>query len=158
MLKKYRFGFDVQGLLLFIVIMIPNFIWFDLPAPNDILRADSATEAFWYNSLRLPGADGYSPLYFDKQRTKEIEHYAVDCRSCRLLSAVFCKLDFLLYRHNEYCSYTGINAPALFSIFIFRHRQKEHNSGCSDFAFYNLSLDIRNCQLYYLTAFDRSWL
>lgn len=32
--------------MLFIVIMIPNFIWFDLPAPNDILRADSATEAF----------------------------------------------------------------------------------------------------------------
>lgn len=46
MLKKYRFGFDVQGLLLFMVIMVPNFIWFDLPAPNDILRADSATEAF----------------------------------------------------------------------------------------------------------------
>lgn len=46
MLKKYRFGFDVQGLLLFIVIMIPNFIWFGLPAPNDILRADSVTEVF----------------------------------------------------------------------------------------------------------------
>lgn len=46
MLKKYRFGFDIWGLLLFIVIMIPNFIWFGLPAPNDILRADSVTEVF----------------------------------------------------------------------------------------------------------------
>lgn len=44
-LKKYTFGFDVWGLLLFIIVMIPNFIWFIVPAPNDILRSDSITEA-----------------------------------------------------------------------------------------------------------------
>lgn len=27
-------------------IMIPNFIWFGIPAPNDVLRADSVTEIF----------------------------------------------------------------------------------------------------------------
>ena len=43
MLKKYKFGFDFWGLLLFFVIMIPNFIWFAVPAPNDVLRADSVT-------------------------------------------------------------------------------------------------------------------
>ena len=43
MLKKYRFGLDVSGLLLFLIIMIPNFIWFAVPAPNDILRTDSIT-------------------------------------------------------------------------------------------------------------------
>ncbi len=43
MLKKYRFGFDFWGLLLFLLVMIPNFIWFAVPAPNDILRADSIT-------------------------------------------------------------------------------------------------------------------
>lgn len=43
MLKKYKFGFDFWGLLLFLVIMIPNFIWFAVPAPNDVLRADSVT-------------------------------------------------------------------------------------------------------------------
>ena len=43
MLKKYRFGFDVSSLLLFLIIMIPNFIWFAVPAPNDILRTDSIT-------------------------------------------------------------------------------------------------------------------
>ncbi len=46
MLKKYKLGFDIWGLLLFLIIMIPNFIWFAVPAPNDILRADSATELF----------------------------------------------------------------------------------------------------------------
>ena len=43
MLKKYKFGFDFWGLLLFLVIMIPNFIWFVVPAPDDVLRLDSVT-------------------------------------------------------------------------------------------------------------------
>lgn len=42
-MKKYKLGFDVWGLLLFLVIMIPNFIWFVVPAPNDILRTESVT-------------------------------------------------------------------------------------------------------------------
>ena len=44
MLKKYKLGFDIWGLLLFLIIMIPNFIWFVIPAPNDILRSKSITE------------------------------------------------------------------------------------------------------------------
>ena len=45
MLKNYKIGFDIWGLLLFLIIMIPNFIWFAVPAPNDILRVDSITKA-----------------------------------------------------------------------------------------------------------------
>ena len=44
MLQKYKLSFDIWGLLLFLIIMIPNFIWFAVPAPNDILRANSITE------------------------------------------------------------------------------------------------------------------
>ena len=44
MLKKYKIGFDIWGLLLFLIIMIPNFIWFAVPAPNDVLRVDSVTK------------------------------------------------------------------------------------------------------------------
>ena len=43
MLKNYKISFDLGGLLLFIIIMIPNFIWFAMPAPNDILRNNSIT-------------------------------------------------------------------------------------------------------------------
>lgn len=43
MLKKYRLGFDIWGLVIFLTVMIPNFIWFAVPAPNDILRSESAT-------------------------------------------------------------------------------------------------------------------
>lgn len=45
MFKKYKIGFDIWGLLLFLIIMIPTFIWFAVPAPNDILRVDSITKA-----------------------------------------------------------------------------------------------------------------
>lgn len=44
MLKEYKLGFDIWGLILFLIIMIPNFIWFAVPAPNDILRNPSITE------------------------------------------------------------------------------------------------------------------
>lgn len=43
MLKKYKFGFDISGFILFLIIMLPNFIWFAVPAPNDILRQASVT-------------------------------------------------------------------------------------------------------------------
>lgn len=43
MLKKYRFGFDVSGLVVFLIVMIPNFIWFAVPASNDVLRNESVT-------------------------------------------------------------------------------------------------------------------
>lgn len=46
MLKKYKVDFDFIGLILFLIIMIPNFIWFTIPAPNDVLRADSVTATF----------------------------------------------------------------------------------------------------------------
>ena len=43
MFKKYTMGFDIWGAVLFLIIMIPNFIWFLVPAPYDILRTDSIT-------------------------------------------------------------------------------------------------------------------
>ncbi len=42
-MKQYKFTFDICGLAIFLIIMIPNFIWFAVPVPNDILRAESKT-------------------------------------------------------------------------------------------------------------------
>ena len=42
-LKTYKLGFDISGLILFLLVMIPTFIWLAVPAPNDVLRTDSAT-------------------------------------------------------------------------------------------------------------------
>ncbi len=43
MLKKYKIGFDISGLIIFLIVMLPNFIWFAVPAPNDVLRNESVT-------------------------------------------------------------------------------------------------------------------
>jgi len=42
--KNYKFGFDIWGLILFLFIMLPNFIWFVVPASDDVLRTESVTE------------------------------------------------------------------------------------------------------------------
>lgn len=42
-MKRFRIGFDFGGLLLFLAVMLPNFIWFAIPAPNDVLRRESVT-------------------------------------------------------------------------------------------------------------------
>lgn len=42
--QKYSLGFDILGVLLFLIIMMPNFIWFSVPAPNDVLRTETVTE------------------------------------------------------------------------------------------------------------------
>lgn len=44
MLKKYKFGFDIWGLVIFLIVMIPTFIWSAVPAPDDILRNESKTQ------------------------------------------------------------------------------------------------------------------
>ena len=43
MLKNYKIGFNWIGLILFLIIMIPNFIWFVVLAPDDVLRTESVT-------------------------------------------------------------------------------------------------------------------
>jgi hypothetical protein len=41
--KTYKLGFDISGLILFLMVMAPTFIWLAVPAPNDVLRTESAT-------------------------------------------------------------------------------------------------------------------
>lgn len=43
LLKRYTMGFDLWGLLLFAIIMLPNLVWMAHPAPEDILRVESVT-------------------------------------------------------------------------------------------------------------------
>ena len=42
-LKRYRWGFEPWGLLLFALIMLPNILWAFIPAPDDVLRSESVT-------------------------------------------------------------------------------------------------------------------
>ena len=40
---QYRFGFDPWGLILFLIVLLPTFIWLAVPAPNDVLKTESVT-------------------------------------------------------------------------------------------------------------------
>ena len=40
---NYKFGFDIWGLVLFLLVIVPTFIWAALPAPDDVLRAELTT-------------------------------------------------------------------------------------------------------------------
>ncbi len=42
MFQKYQCRFEAWGMFLFLAIMVPNFIWFAVPAPHDVLREGSA--------------------------------------------------------------------------------------------------------------------
>ena len=43
-MKNYEVRFSIWGVVLFLAIMLPNLIWFAIPAPNDVLRMESQTE------------------------------------------------------------------------------------------------------------------
>lgn len=44
-MREYKLHFEFWGLLTFLAVMLPNLIWFAVPAPNDKLRTDSITGA-----------------------------------------------------------------------------------------------------------------
>ena len=87
MLKEYKFGFNIYGLLLFLIIMIPNFIWFAVPAPDDVLRVESVTEMIDTIVLSRKLNDALSSrlfyAHFDSHR--DISHFKSSC---------FCELFF----------------------------------------------------------------
>ncbi len=99
LLKPYRFGFDIWGLFLFLLVMLPNFIWFGIPVPNDVLRTESMTPitdtiasvcqvlmlaclCFVINERR--GKLRFSPLIFDFR----------SCKPYKVENFYFCKILF----------------------------------------------------------------
>ncbi len=44
MLKNYRLSFEIFGLFLFLIIMMPNFIYFVFSTPHDIFQVNSITK------------------------------------------------------------------------------------------------------------------
>ncbi len=43
-IKKYKFGFNISAVVIFALIMLPNIVWFFVPAKNDILRNETSTQ------------------------------------------------------------------------------------------------------------------
>ncbi len=102
MLKKYRFGFDIWGLVIFLIVMIPNFIWFAVPAPNDVLRSESVTIIVdMIGSICKSLFIGFLCIIINKERSKL--HF-----SPLIISSIIC---IILYFVGWVLYYNGITNP-----------------------------------------------
>lgn len=83
--QQFCFRFDPWGLGLFLAVMLPNFIWFAVPVPSDVLRGESVT----------PGWDGAASVFqvlmaallclFGNRKSGKLQW-----KSPRLLAALAC--------------------------------------------------------------------
>lgn len=117
MLKKYEFGFDVGCLLLFLIIMIPNFIWFAAPAPNDVLRMDSITETLDSVASICQVLMITILCVFRNRECKKNLYITVNYNWNHLLFYVFYKLDCLLYWCCKCVCYIRLDRSSMFGIF-----------------------------------------
>lgn len=139
MLKNYHLHFEFWGLALFLAMMIPTLIWSVIPAPNDILRTEDAAGAFDMTvSLLAPDLDDRRAVHIAEPESRGAAPERPDDRSGSLLSAVFYKLDLLLYRSGRPDGDPGIDASALPGIPVVCHRQKKRNRTPSGACFYSL--------------------
>ncbi|MCM1330221.1 MAG: hypothetical protein NC253_12375 [Ruminococcus sp.] len=103
-MKNYKFSFDVWGLAVFLLIMLPNFIWFAVPAPNDILRGETKTAV-------IDGIGSVCQALFAAAicfiKNKKCEKIRV---TPKIIAAALC---VLIYFAGWGFYYSGITAPAV---------------------------------------------
>lgn len=99
-MKKYKFGFDAGGLLFFAAIMIPNLIWFAIPAPNDVMRT-AATNPVLDTVSSVSQAAFVAALCFVVRRERG------RCRKALCLAAVLCVLVYFLGWIFYYAGFAG---------------------------------------------------
>ena len=147
-MKKYKFGFDWRGLVLFLIIMLPNFIWFAVPAPNDILRAESVTE-----TVDLIGAVcqvimvGALCFLVNKDQPK-LKFTPL------IIGMTVCVIGYFAGWIFYYCGVTNavvilaLTVPPMRGVSAVRAGQKELYRAYPDRRIYGLPFDLRDRQLY----------
>ena len=117
--KKYKFGFDIWGMIVFLIIMLPNFIWFAVPAPNDILRTESITVIIDAIGSICQVLMIFSLCVFIKSNEEKVEFHKDNYYGDLLLCDIFCKLGVILLGNNKCSCHSWINDTTMFGIFIF---------------------------------------
>lgn len=146
MLKKYKLGFEIWGLLLFLIMMTPNFIWFVIPAPNDILRVNSVTEKMDTIASICQVLMVVSLCIFTNRESKKL------CVTPFMIIVAGC---CLLYFISWIVYYVGIaNVIIILGLtilpcaaFLFFAIDRSNDS---NFSFYNLPFDLWNREFYNL--------
>jgi hypothetical protein len=146
MAKKYKLGFDIGALLLFVAVMIPNFIWSALPAPNDILRAESVTKtidaiASVCQALML------AALCFIQDR----ERKKLSVSPLLIATGLCC----LLYYISWLAYYRGLaGAIVILGVHLVCNRQEKLGGRHSSLGFHYRAYHLRDGQLYCLKTID----
>lgn len=111
-MKKYALKFDLSGLLLFLTVMLPNFIWFAVPAPNDVLRNESVTPTLDLIASILQVS---MVVLLCLLRNKSVSHIRFTS-----VKMALCSLSVLLY-FTAWIAYSAgvINAIILLSLCVF---------------------------------------
>ena len=103
--KNYRFGLDKWGAALFLAVMLPNFFWFAVPAPSDILRAPSLSGG-------LDAVAGMCQIWMAAALAGVVNRRAPAQRGLRLLPAA--ALGSLACYYGAWAVYyQGVAAPAV---------------------------------------------
>ncbi len=118
--KGYTFSFNRMALLVFFIIMIPNFYWFIVSAPNDILRSDSVTPiidtiATITQILMIIG------LAFIRNKKATIFRFNSNWVVMVLICCLLCSVDFLLPRNYTICYYLIAIFISQFGVFVLCH-------------------------------------
>ena len=108
---KYKIGFDIWGMSNFIIIMIPNFIFFAVPAANDILRGESITKTADVIASICPVLMVMSLCIFINEDRKKISFTRF------IMAAIICCLLYFLCWILYYVSVT--NAIVILGLIIF---------------------------------------
>lgn len=102
-------------------MMIPNFIWFAVSAPNDILRGESITKTVDVIASICQVLMVMSLCIFINQECKKNKYHTIYYGYNYLLSTVFFMLDILLCGCDEWYYYIGADDFSMFGISFFRH-------------------------------------
>lgn len=147
---KYNLRFDIWGLLLFLGIMVPNFIWFAVPAPNDLLRTDSVT--------RIIDAIGsvFQVLMVIALCAYQNREWKTPGFSFLIAAVLICCLlyftSWIMYYRGMVNPVVllGLTVPPLSGLYVFCTISKKYVGINFRHCFFHLSFDAYHCQLYCL--------
>lgn len=110
--KHYRFTFDLLGFLLFLMIMLPNFIWFAIPAPQDVLRTAKSV----FPMIEKLGSIFQILFIATLCLLRNVPQVPLKKRCWRIGimngSVVFCWMELLLCEHGKfYCAAGFVSCP-----------------------------------------------
>ena len=124
-ISRYRFGFNFWGLLLFLLVMLPNFIWFAVPAPNDILRTESVTPAVDILGSVFQVLTVACLCFVIHKERKQTSLFSPDYRYNYLFRNLLHRMGALLHGQCEPHRHLPADCPSLLGVHSFRRRPEE---------------------------------